>query len=169
MKKNLIKAAILGLAIIGGTWMMSSCSDDDNEIKDVPEQFTEALKSKFPTASGVKWERDGIYTKADFNHGSHEVEVWFTDMAKWAMTETDYGRSMANVAQPVADAFTASNYSDWKVDGVELYERTDRDFYVIEVESSIGREVDLYYAPDGQLIKTADGAIDFDIRPDTLI
>lgn len=51
-------------------------------------------------------------------------------------------------------AFQQGEYSTWKVDDVDMIERRDVEtVYVIETEQG-NSEVDLYYSPDGILVKT---------------
>ena len=54
----------------------------------------------------------------------------------------------------VKTAFQQGEYSTWKVDDVDMIERRDVEtVYVLEVEQG-NSEVDLYYSPDGILVKT---------------
>ena len=54
----------------------------------------------------------------------------------------------------VRAAFEASEYAKWKIEDIDKVERNGTEvFYVIEVEKG-DQEVDLYYMPNGKLIKT---------------
>jgi len=45
----------------------SACSDDDDDDKsiNVPESVVQALKQKYPSATGIEWEQKGAYFVAD--------------------------------------------------------------------------------------------------------
>ena len=45
----------------------SACSDDDDDDKsiNVPESVVQALKQKYPSATGIEWEQKGTYFVAD--------------------------------------------------------------------------------------------------------
>lgn len=143
----LIGAAILGLCT-------TACSDNDDDIKGpVDSKFTNALTALYPQAKDVEWERDGAYITADFSHNFQDIEVWFDQNAKWCMTETDYGKDFFMIPPVVNAAFAESEYSSWTVDDISFYERPDIKFYVIEVEQSGNPDTDIYYTPEGKLIK----------------
>lgn len=151
----------------------SSCGDDsdDRDVNhsDVPAAYTEALKAKYPEAVNVRWEKTTEYYIAEFSKPQQEYDVWFGPGAKWAMTEVDYGHNLFFIPAVVNSAFANSEYGkDHTIEDVAMYERTDRTFYLIEVEPmSGGSDTYLYYAPDGTLIKTT--SQDMDITPDTVL
>ena len=159
----------LGLVALLG---FSSCSDDDdNDVnnKDVPEVYKNALAAKFPEATNVKWERTSQYYVAEFSKPQQEYDVWFAADAKWVMTETDYGKNLFFLPPAVEQALAKGPYGfEHTVEDVEMYERTDRTFYIIEVEPVKGDgDIYIYYAPDGTQIKAITN--DVTITPDTAI
>lgn len=158
----------LGLAAMLG---FASCSDDndDVDIKDVPQAYKAALAEKFPDAVNVKWEKNGQYYVADFSKPQTEYDVWFAPEAKWAMTEADYGKNLFMLPPEVEEAFSKGEYGfEHTVEDVEMYERTDLTFYVIEVEPVSGdADIHIFYNPDGTVIKTVTG--DVSITPDTVL
>lgn len=148
-------AAVIGAAVLVPATVLSSCGDDDDDkvTGSVPEAFTKALQAKFPEAKNVEWERKGNYYVAEFTHNFQETDVWFGDGAQWAMTVTDYGKNLFFLPPEVEASFAESEYGYWTVDDVDFYERTDRNFYVIEVEKKGQPDTDLFYQPDGARIK----------------
>ena len=84
------------------------------------------------------------------------------------MTETDYGKDLFYLPSVVEKSFSEGEYGTWIVDDIDFYERTDKDFYLIEVEKAGQRDMDLYYSPDGVLIKAVPDS-DVEITPDTVI
>lgn len=151
------------LAVCG----MQACGDDDKGIN--PDQaFVDALNSMNLNLQNVKWEKKGVYKVAEGKQALYDVDVWFDAEAKWAMTETDYGRDLVNVPQTIINSIgTIENgaYANWAIEDVEYYQRPDINFFKIEVESPGQNDVYLYYYEDGNFIKST--AIDEEITPIT--
>lgn len=167
MKKCLFSTCLVLMAMAG----LASCGDDsddrDIDRNDVPASYTEALKAKFPDAVNVKWEKTPGYYIAEFSKPQQEYDVWYGPGAEWAMTEVGYGHNLFFLPPVVDAALAESEYGkNHTVEDVTMYERTDRTFYIIEVEPmGGGADTYLYYAPDGTLVKTM--TQDVDITPDT--
>lgn len=141
---------ILALAIAGSTLAGCSKDDDDNNVK-VGQDIETAFRGQYPDASRVEWEMKSGYYVADFRHNNTEAEAWYTPQAVWHMTETDV--LFANLPQAVKDAFQTCEYAAWRVDDVDMLEYPDVETaYVIEVEQGKA-EYDLYFSPDGTLLK----------------
>lgn len=143
---------MLALAVI--TLPFLSC-DDDNADGNVPSEVRTAFAQKYPSAQNVKWSNKNGYSVVDFTENSTRGTAWFDHRGTWYMTETDIPFSA--LPQPVQDTFNSSEYaqSPWRVDDVDKLERQGFDpVYVIEVEASGDREMDLFYSGDGILIKT---------------
>lgn len=144
-KTLILLAAIMTMSFIG-------CSDDDDSNWDiVPEEVRAAFTEKYPAAKSVEWENKGGYKVADFINNNQETSAWFDVSGIWYMTETDIPYS--SLPEAVKDAFQASDYHSWKIDDVDMLERKGVEtVYIIEVEQQ-NKELDLYYSPQGILIK----------------
>lgn len=168
MKPRLLIAALFAAIV---TCFAACNDDDDKDIKhnNVPEAYTKALQAKYPDAVNVKWEKTGRYYIAEFSKPQQEYDVWFAPEAQWAMTEIDYGRNLFFLPAEVNKSFAESEYGiNHTIDDVSMYERTDRTFYVIEVEpTGGGADTYLYYAPDGENLKIT--TQDIEITPETVI
>ena len=139
---------LMAIGLLG--FSLQSCDDDDDNIK-VPAELQNALYNKYPTAQWVEWETEGSYYVADFYYNNWEAEAWFTRDGIWQMTETDL--PFNDLPSAVRNAFQNSTYAQWRVDDVDMLERTGLEvFYVIEVESG-NMETDLHYSQDGILLK----------------
>lgn len=139
---------LMAIGLLG--FSLQSCDDDDDNIK-VPAELQNALYNKYPTAQWVEWETEGSYYVADFYYNNWEAEAWFTRDGIWQMTETDL--PFNDLPSAVRNAFQNSAYAQWRVDDVDMLERTGLEvFYVIEVESG-NMETDLHYSQDGILLK----------------
>ena len=129
MIKNVFLLAALSLCLF------QSCDNDDNEPVPgyVSAETKAAFDEKYPAAKDVEWETRNDYLIVDFKQDKVEKEAWFDNSGTWYMTETDI---------PFAQL------------PVDMIERRDVEtVYVIETEQG-NSEVDLYYSPDGILVKT---------------
>lgn len=133
----------------------SACSDDDkNDGITVPEAISNALKAKYPSATGVEWEQKGAYYVADCWVDGKETEVWFDANASWKLTETQI--SWDNLPAAVQTAFNGSEFAQWKREEVVWLQYPVSPMqYVIEVEKN-NMEYQLFYAEDGGLIQSKD-------------
>ena len=86
------------------------------------------------------------------------------------MSENDCGKDLFLIPAAVNEGFNKTEYRTWTVDDIDFYEYPDntRDFYVIEVEQAGQSDTDLYFKPDGTLIKTVPND-NSEITPDTVI
>lgn len=142
------------LLALSGAWCLQSCDNNDDESVNVPVELQNAFSTMYPNIANVKWEAKAGYYVADFRNG-YDASAWFTQDAKWQMTETDIPYSA--LPQEVKTAFEGSEYttaSGWRIDDVDKLERVNLEtVYVIEVENK-NQEVDLYYSEGGVLIKS---------------
>ena len=148
MMKNVFLLAALSLCLF------QSCDNDDNEPVPgyVSAETKAAFDEKYPAAKDVEWETRNDYLIVDFKQDKVEKEAWFDNSGTWYMTETDI--PFVRLPDVVKTAFLQGEYSTWKVDDVDMIERRDVEtVYVLEVEQG-NSEVDLYYSPDGILVKT---------------
>lgn len=147
MRKNVFLMAVLSLFIF------QSCDKDDNGQQPdfVTTETKAAFSEKYPSVKKVSWKSSNGYFVADFKQGQTDIEAWFDKAGIWFMTETDI--PFNQLPNEVKTAFGQSEYSGWKVDDVDMLERQGMEtIYVIEVEQG-ENEMDLYYSPDGVLIK----------------
>lgn len=131
---------------------------DDNDSIRVSAEFSNALKTLYPDATHIEWEKKGQYTVADFRLSNTEYSVWFSANAEWLLAESDI--NYASLPVPVQTAFRNGEYATWKIDDTDLVERPQREkLYRIEAEKG-EQEVDLFYLADGTLVKKLTGSGD---------
>lgn len=156
-----MKARFLILGLILGLSFFA-CDDDDKSFQP-DEAVTRAFEEKYPGITPWDWERKNGYIVAEFMENNVEKEAWFDATGKWLMTESDI--RFESLPEAVKTAFNGSEYAQWKIDDVDQLEREGMaTVYVIEVESG-KQEIDLYYAEDGTLVKTAVDTGDFEHLP----
>ena len=69
------------------------------------------------------------------------------------MTELDFGTNLGLLPDAVERAFLNGQYANWRVDDIDKFERTDRTFYLIEIETKGQQDRDLFFAEDGSILK----------------
>ncbi len=149
------------LAAFSAIIMFSACSKDDSGKSEVISVAEANLLAKYPNAQNITWATKGNYNIATFttpvtkqgtvvNHSA-----WFNKSGDWNMTETDV--EYTELPAPIKTAFEASVYASWKIDDIDYINRPGMgEVFIIEVEgmeSGAEVEIDLYYSPDGVLIK----------------
>lgn len=166
-----LKLYLLFIALCGVV-TLQSCSDDDDPAT-VSEAIQKAFKAKYPSANNEKWEIKSGYYVAEFWENGKEVDAWFTSNAEWSMTETDLGTNLTLLPNAVQTAFNNSDYNNsttiWRVEDIDFYERPDKTFYLIEIESVGQKDRKLFYNPDGTLLKDVEDTENDDILPNTSI
>lgn len=162
--------------LVSTTIALASCEKTDDGSRDLnsaSDLAKAALAAKYPQAQHVRWVAKDRYVVATFTLAGTraggvadgDLAAWFDNGGAWYMTETDI--PFGALPEAVRTAFAASEYAQWTVDDVDKLEREGVEtIYVIEVEKrENGREteVDLYYSPDGVLVKTiVDSGTDYD-------
>lgn len=134
--------------------VMGSCNQQG---KYRPEaKIVSSLHAKYPQASRIDWEQKHGYVVAEFHEKGMEHEAWFNPDGKWIMTESNIKYSALPMA--IRTDFEKGAYAQWKKDDIDKIERTGMPaIYILEVESA-GKDADLYYTENGNLVKVlADG------------
>lgn len=159
MKKYLfLLAAAVSLGLTTGC-------DDDRTVP-VPDAVADAFRGMYPNASDIEWAERNGYLIADFKNGNADMQAWFTTDGDWRMTETDL--LYDQLPEAVRNAFSTSEYADWRVEDAEQLVREGFEpVYVLEVERG-QTEYELYYTGDGVLIRAVADADDNDDRDDLL-
>ena len=150
--------------------LATGCDKNDNgsDRFQASAQAQAALIEMYPDATDIAWHAKNGYAVANFRTGnsSGTNSAWFDNGGAWYMTETEI--TFDQLPEAVKTAFNASEYASWRVDDVDKLEREGVEtIYVIEAEGRIvygvETDVDLYYSPDGVLVKkTVDADDDYD-------
>ena len=165
-----MKTKLFGLfGALMGLVVLTSCDNDDDDIRvsDVPNAVMNTFEAKFPNVSRAEWENKQGYYVADFWQEGMETHVWIDQKAEWKMTELDFGVNLQLLPEAVRSAFQTGQYVSWRVDDIDKYERTDRTFYLIEVETKGQQDRDLFFGEDGTLLKDEVDRENNDVTPMT--
>lgn len=153
----------MAMACAVGMVAFTSCDDDDNDdYALVPDAVTAAFSHQYGNPGYVEWdsERGGYYV-AEFRKDGRDHEAWYTQAGLWAMTEVDYGRSLADLPQAVQSGYAATAYAldAWTVDDIDEIQRPDYEtVYKIEVEKRGQADHDLYFDLGGTLYRDVEGS-----------
>lgn len=153
----------MAMACAVGMVAFTSCDDDDNDdYARVPDAVTAAFSHQYGNPGYVEWdsERGGYYV-AEFRKDGRDHEAWYTQAGLWAMTEVDYGRSLADLPQSVQSGYAATAYAldAWTVDDIDEIQRPDYEtVYKIEVEKRGQADHDLYFDLGGTLYRDVEGS-----------
>lgn len=164
---------LLGACIMAGVLFFTSCSENENSSfpagtsGDIPAQVMEAFNAQFSGASNVVWTTKAGYAVADFYwDGTRSADMsrnhtaWFAlESGILGMTEKEI--RFVELPDQVKSAFFASEYGQapWVADDeVDVLTRNSvaETLYIIDVEKKeggAGTDVDLYYTPEGILVK----------------
>lgn len=153
----------MAMACAVGMVAFTSCDDDDNDdYARVPDAVTAAFSHQYGNPGYVEWdsERGGYYV-AEFRKDGRDHEAWYTQAGLWAMTEVDYGRSLADLPQAVQSGYAATAYAldAWTVDDIDEIQRPDYETVCkIEVEKRGQADHDLYFDLGGTLYRDVEGS-----------
>lgn len=166
MKKLFIYSCFYLSVSLVSLVLMSSCEkDDDIHWSDLPQAIVATFESKYPNSGRVEWEKKRGYYVVEFWWQQVETQVWFDKNGTWCMTETDLGYSITSLPDAVQHTLAESKYSTWKVDDLYKYERPNDTFYLVEVEMNGQRDRDLFFGPDGTLLKDEVDGYGTDVTP----
>lgn len=164
MKTNLYGLILALFAVV----VLTGCDkDDDIRVSDVPQAVMNTFEAKFPNVTSVEWEKKSGYYVADFWQEGIETHVWIDTKADWKMTELDFGTNLGLLPDAVKNAFLNGQYANWRVDDIDKYERPDKIFYLIEIETKGQQDRDLFFAEDGSLLKDEVDKENNDVTPST--
>lgn len=165
MKKYLFLFGAIAVALA-----TISCSDDDDVVPS-NSKVTDNFMTMYPNAQDISWGRALGYWVAEFNNVEPLLQTdctaWFDNDGEWYLTDTDLPPTA--LPEAVQNAFEIGDYADWFIDEIDMVERyNSQAVYVIEVDNDQAAEdaeIDLYYTPDGTLIKSEEAGSSLDYRP----
>lgn len=173
MQNNSLLLAAFALLAVASLTSCNNNNDPDIEAVNVPEAVASAFNAQYPSAARQlpDWQHRGKYYTAEFDleRGAIDAEAWYYDNGQWAMTQMEYGQSIMFLPENVVYTFAKSEYGGWRIQEVDEYQypNSNRNLYVISVETDGGQEADLYYKlvnNQPELVNVS--IVDYDITPD---
>lgn len=116
--------------------LIKAVADEENLAHQplvIPEAIINKIKSLYPQAQFLEFEKKGTFIEIDIIDGKVHKEVLFNSNNEWISTEWDIRTS--DVPTNVMNALKASEYKDYRIDDVEVLEKPEGLFYVFELES----------------------------------
>ena len=122
-----------------------------------PACVQDSLQRMYPQAEGIAWTHDGAYYVADFEHAGFDTRVWLDEGGHWQMKQTDW-EVMDRVPADVFNAYALGNFSNWEVQNVtQVLFPHWLEIVVVEVgEPNLPTKYQLFYTPDGELLRERD-------------
>lgn len=138
MKNTVILGCLLSVSVI-------ACSNS-MPATDVPSVVVNSFKAKFPKATHVEWEKEGVHYEAEFDLGRVDHTAQITADGKITMLK----KELANSKLPGAIQTTLKNkYNTYRTDDVELIEKDGATYYQVELESNGKADMKLVLLPAG--------------------
>lgn len=149
---------------------LCACDNGEDNPTTINTNIIKAFEQRYPQAVQVDWEREGKYYVADFKAPLvaetenispvlYDMEAWFDTGANWKMTVMEVTYNL--LPNEVKGGFTASQYSEWKVDDTDIIERNGKEtVYALDVRSGKNEKC-LYFTPKGELIKVKNDSNDY--------
>ncbi len=130
-----------------GLFFIFSCKSP-NTTK-VPEQVQKQLKTLYPKAEEVEWDKEDANFEANFEVDDVEMSVIFDAKGKVVETETEIEKDALPVA--VQDAL-AEDFSGYDIEEAAKIERDGKTTFEAQVEKD-ETKLDAIYNADGTLLK----------------
>ncbi len=120
----------------------------DVPASQVPAAVTKAFKAKFPTSTGIDWEKKGNLYEADFDVVLVDHKALFDETGKLVA----YKRDIRNADLPAAIKKTIqADYKDYRIDEAQRLERNGVVYYQVELDGK---------PADQKLVFTKEGKVD---------
>ncbi len=122
------------------------------QIRKIPAEVTEALKTKYPDAAQVTWKDKITVFAASFEMNNLQYEARFNSKGAWQSTERPISED--ELPDGVKDGIGKSKYAEWPVKSVVRIELPgDKIQYRLLVSKSDLQKKYLLFNEMGQLLK----------------
>lgn len=131
--------------------LIKTVADGENtgyEPTVIPDAIQKFLTEHYPGATILEYDREKLGVEVDILDKGIHKEVVFNTLNEWVYTEWDI--RFADVPQVVTAALKASQYGGYEIDDIDVIEKSDRLFYVFELEQG-NKEITVTYTPDGHI------------------
>lgn len=122
------------------------------QVRKIPSEATESLKTKYPEAKNVSWSDKLTGFVASFQIGDENYKARFSSKGVWEKTEKEL--SQEKLPPAIKDGFDKSKYADWEFKSArQLSLPGDAAQYVIVVSKGKVQKKNLLFSDKGQLLK----------------
>jgi hypothetical protein len=133
-------------------FITASATSSFAQFRKIPAEVTDALKEKYPDATGVSWKDKVTVFAASFEMDNEKYEVRFTDKGEWKSTEKEINEN--DLPGDVKDGWEKSKYADWDLKVIYSIELPDNVMqYRLQVAKSDIQKKNLLFNSDGKLLR----------------
>ena len=142
---------LLLLTVFFPVFSFVSCSQDI-PANEVPSVVINALKAKFPEATGIDWEKKQDLYEAEFDFGKTEFSVLIDSNGKLILHKQDIKKR--DLPTNITSVLN-SNYKKFRIDDVEKLEKDGITYYQAELKGN-GKVARLVFSAEGREEKNID-------------
>lgn len=140
------------ITLLAATIITASCNSQDIAASQVPSVVLNTLKTKYPAAKDVDWEKHNGYYEAELDiNDSTDVTVHIDEAGKLIMWKQEIP-----VQELPAGVLAAvqSQYKDYRIDDVDQIEKDGTVYYQVELDRQWKRDLKRVYTAEGKDEKT---------------
>jgi hypothetical protein len=124
------------------------------QLRKIPAEVTEAFKVKFPDAKNVSWSDKVTSFEASFEDKAEKLQASFSSKGEWKKTEKQL--VVADIPAAIKDGLKATKFAEWTIkSAIEINDTDGKHEYRLVVEKSALQKKNVYFSPDGALIRDA--------------
>lgn len=124
----------------------------NGQIRKIPSSVTEALKAQYPHATAIEWSDKLTGYAATFSDSSTKLIAYYSNDAAWEKTEQQI--EFDALPESVKTGKDKSKYAEWDTGIIEkIMLPEDKLQYRVQVEKNDFQKKNLYFTPDGKLLK----------------
>ncbi|MFC6998616.1 PepSY-like domain-containing protein [Rufibacter roseus] len=115
-------------------------------VSNVPSLVQNSLKTQFPAAANIEWDKQGNSFEAEFDLNQTEHTALLDATGKILMYKHDVDTTQ--LPEPVMSSIKR-DFAAYVVDDLEKVEKDGQTFYQVELESSSNQDLTKVFAQDG--------------------
>jgi len=145
-----MKQTLLIILVAMSAFAFTSCENDDFYAPS--NKLTNTLKTMYPNASFVEWEKERNYIKAEFLHEGAKTEVRFSKNEEWQLSKIDLQQNQ--IPTVIVSAIAQSEYANWEYEDAHYLEQPNAEPRIVVEMEKANKDVYLHFSTDGELIQT---------------
>ena len=134
------------IGITSAVLILASCSSGKVASDKVPSVIVNAVNQKFPEASNIDWEKNGMVYEAEFIEQLSELTVELDASGQILRVKQDIP---VNSLPTVVSGMLASRYKEFTIDDVEKIEWNKQVLYQVELNGKGRTEKHLVFMENG--------------------
>jgi uncharacterized membrane protein YkoI len=127
----------------------AAVSAQDLSANQIPSDLNSNFQKAYPNATDVEWEKEGMNYKVEFDNDKMENEIWYSKDGSIVKSEIEITE---NDLPSAISTMLKKNYSEYKVDEVDLINENGKKMYEIELEKWFSEDKKILVTENGELI-----------------